>query len=190
MRDDVVLALVGASASDRYCSRLFSGRQLWCADDLCYQLQETAVGRIAKFVPACRAVTGTSRSAVIAVYATPIDGHYEVPLWVARTFDRVLSRAGIVLPGAKHESVSAIFLSILACSRGNRLCCSRARDISDPSFLGNPPGPYPNSNIVGTFISVSFERTTPVSEPNALMLVLAGLVALRLMHRPARQTQA
>ncbi len=28
-------------------------------------------------------------------------------------------------------------------------------DISDPSFLGNPPGPYPNSNIVGTFISVS-----------------------------------
>ncbi len=63
-------------------------------------------------------------------------------------------------------------------------------DISDPSFLGNPPGPYPNSNIVGTFISVSFERATPVPEPSALMLLLAGLFTLRLMQRPGQQTQA
>ena len=369
MRDDVVLALVGASASDRYCSRLFSGRQLWCADDLCYQLQETAVGRIAKFVPACRAVTGKSRSAVIAVYATPIDGHYEVPLWVARTFDRVLSRAGIVLLGDKNMKVSvrSFFLSLLVL--GAIVCAAPARaalitdsttftafsvtydnalwgnikfpheadsfsqtlpisqfgfgrwffdpnlsvssdgsagppqlaisgeitlnakpgwglyhanftqsgqwatsgsgtvsvdgsfvdvvapnaeffftnhqaftsplvqngenasgfyyiigerssfsrfdqltisydlmlqagamngmgsahlfsDISDPSFLGNPPGPYPNSNIVGTFISVSFERTTPISEPSALVLALAGLLTLGLMQRLGQQTQA
>src|SRR5688500_14152073 len=62
MRDDVVLALVGASASDRYCSRLFFGRQLWCADDLCYQFEETAVGRIARFVQACRAITAIAKA--------------------------------------------------------------------------------------------------------------------------------
>ena len=55
-------------------------------------------------------------------------------------------------------------------------------DTSDPSFLGGP-GPYPNSNIVGTFISVSFERTTPISEPSALILVLVGLFALPLLQR-------
>jgi hypothetical protein len=59
-------------------------------------------------------------------------------------------------------------------------------DSSDPSFLGGPgPYPYPYSNIVGTFISVSFERTTPVSEPSALtlILVLVGLLALQLLQR-------
>ena len=61
-------------------------------------------------------------------------------------------------------------------------------DISDPSFLGNP-GPYPNSNIVGTFISVAFERTTPISEPSALMLALAGLFTLGLM-RPGQRIRA
>lgn len=55
-------------------------------------------------------------------------------------------------------------------------------DTSNPSFLGGP-GPYPNSNIVGTFISVAFERTTPISEPSALMLVLVGLFTLRLLQR-------
>jgi hypothetical protein len=59
-------------------------------------------------------------------------------------------------------------------------------DISDPSFLGNL-GPYPNSNIVGTFISVHFERTTAVSEPSALMLALVGLFALGLMQRPGEK---
>ena len=52
-------------------------------------------------------------------------------------------------------------------------------DTSDPSFLGGP-GPYPESNIVGTFISVAFERTTPISEPSVLMLVLAGFFALQI----------
>jgi len=61
-------------------------------------------------------------------------------------------------------------------------------DIGDPSFLGNP-GPYPNSNIVGTFISVAFERTTPISEPSALMLALAGLFTLGLM-RPGQRIRA
>jgi len=61
-------------------------------------------------------------------------------------------------------------------------------DISDPSYLGNL-GPYPNSNIVGTFISVAFERTTPVSEPGALLLVLAGLFTLGLI-RPGQRTRA
>lgn len=56
-------------------------------------------------------------------------------------------------------------------------------DTSDPSFLGGP-GPYPNSNIVGTFISVAFERTSPISEPSALILVLVGLFTLRLLQRP------
>ena len=58
-------------------------------------------------------------------------------------------------------------------------------DTSDPSFLGGP-GPYPHSNIVGTFISVSFERTTPVSEPSALILVLVSVLALQLLQRLPR----
>ncbi len=62
-------------------------------------------------------------------------------------------------------------------------------DISDPSFLGNP-GPYPNSNIVGTFISVAFERTTPVSEPSALVLALVGLFTLGLMRRRGQRIRA
>ena len=59
-------------------------------------------------------------------------------------------------------------------------------DISDPSFLGNP-GPYPNSNIVGTFISVHFERMTPISEPSALILALVGFFTLGLMQRPGQR---
>jgi hypothetical protein len=62
-------------------------------------------------------------------------------------------------------------------------------DTSDPSFLGGP-GPYPSSNIVGTFFSVAFERTTPISEPSALMLVLVGLFTLQLLQRLGHQTQA
>ena len=62
-------------------------------------------------------------------------------------------------------------------------------DISDPSFLGNP-GPYPNSNIVGTFISVAFERTTPVPEPSTLMLAMAALFALGVMQRPGGRGRA
>lgn len=57
-------------------------------------------------------------------------------------------------------------------------------DISDPSFLGGSgPYPYPNSNIVGTFISVHFERTTPIAEPSALVLILVGVFALQLLQR-------
>lgn len=47
-------------------------------------------------------------------------------------------------------------------------------DIADPTTLGTP-GPYFGSNIVGTFLSASFERVEVVSEPGQLSLVLLGL---------------
>lgn len=57
-----------------------------------------------------------------------------------------------------------------------------ASDPSDPSFLGGT-GPYPASNIVGTFISVSYERVTLVSEPSGLVLLIVGLLALSTARR-------
>ena len=60
-------------------------------------------------------------------------------------------------------------------------------DVSDPSFLGNP-GPYPgsSSNIVGTFVSASFERVAVTPEPASYVLVLVGLATflVRRYHMP------
>ncbi len=66
-----------------------------------------------------------------------------------------------------------------------------ASDLSDPSFLGHA-GPYdPDFNIVGTFVSVAFERVaSPVPEPGTYMTLLAGLASLvpvaRRRHRNAK----
>jgi len=51
-------------------------------------------------------------------------------------------------------------------------------DTSNPSLA--VPGPYPDSNIVGTFVSVSFERVAAVPEPGQWALILAGLTVLCL----------
>ena len=50
-------------------------------------------------------------------------------------------------------------------------------DTSDPSFLGSL-GPYPASNIVGTFVSVGYERvaTTTVPLPATIWLLGSGLL--------------
>ncbi len=55
-------------------------------------------------------------------------------------------------------------------------------DTSNPVFLGGP-GPYPDSNIVGTFVSASFERVAAVPEPEQYGLIFAGLGALWLSRR-------
>lgn len=55
-------------------------------------------------------------------------------------------------------------------------------DASDPSFL-NRPGPYPDSNVVGTFVSVSYERVAPVPVPASLPLLFSGLAALSFLRR-------
>jgi len=48
-------------------------------------------------------------------------------------------------------------------------------DVSDPSTLGGS-GPYPSgSNVVGTFVSASFERVAVTPEPASYVLVLVGL---------------
>ena len=52
-------------------------------------------------------------------------------------------------------------------------------DSSNPSFLGTL-GPYPASNIVGTFVSVGYERiaTTTVPIPTTIWLFGSGLLGL------------
>lgn len=55
-------------------------------------------------------------------------------------------------------------------------------DPSDPSYLWTP-GLYPATNIVGTFVSASFERITPVPEPRTSLLVAVGSIAMLLWLR-------
>jgi hypothetical protein len=57
-----------------------------------------------------------------------------------------------------------------------------ASDTSDPSYLGGA-GPYPGSNIVGTFLSIHYERFATVSEPTSPALLLAALLAIGLARR-------
>jgi hypothetical protein len=55
-------------------------------------------------------------------------------------------------------------------------------DTSNPSFLGST-GPYPDSNVVGTFVSVSFERVSAVPEPESAMLAALGLLGIAIARR-------
>lgn len=57
-------------------------------------------------------------------------------------------------------------------------------DTSDPSTLFTP-GPYPGagSNIVGTFLSIHYERFAVVDEPPVLALLICALVVVRLARR-------
>ena len=57
-----------------------------------------------------------------------------------------------------------------------------ASDASDPGFLFGQ-GPYPGSNIVGTFLSVFYERVAVVREPPAVALVVGALLAMGLVRR-------
>lgn len=50
-------------------------------------------------------------------------------------------------------------------------------DVSDPSYLGGP-GPYPGSNIVGTFVSVFYERVAVLPEPSGVALFALALFAM------------
>jgi hypothetical protein len=63
-----------------------------------------------------------------------------------------------------------------------------ASDASDPSFLGGQ-GPYPASNIVGTYINVSFERIARVPEPSALALLGCGWLAMAVLGLGRRATR-
>ena len=62
-----------------------------------------------------------------------------------------------------------------------------ASDTSDPSYLFGP-GPYPGSNVVGTFLSIHYERFATVDEPPAAALLLAGVLVLRLARPLGRHT--
>jgi MYXO-CTERM domain-containing protein len=62
-----------------------------------------------------------------------------------------------------------------------------ASDVSDPSFLFGQ-GPYPNNNIVGTFLSIHYERVAIVDEPPGSVLLLGGLFALWLARRRSERS--
>jgi hypothetical protein len=71
----------------------------------------------------------------------------------------------------------------LAALAGTAGFAQLASDVSDPSYLFGP-GPYPGSNIVGTFLSIHYERFAPVAEPPLPALLLAGLLAIGFARRP------
>lgn len=62
-------------------------------------------------------------------------------------------------------------------------------DVSDPSFLFGQ-GPYPGSNIVGTFVSIFYERVAEVPEPSGFALFALAFFAMGFARRRSVQSFA